>query len=327
MAQQEIDLTSLFQAVTTTLAENKAALNQADTYNHDHGDHMVEVFKTVTGAVKKKSNAPAAEQLAYASKALSKKSDSGSAKIYAESLSKASKVVTGQGITPDKAMPFLQTLLGGGVTPPQAPQTGAPGQTAQTQTGSDMLGSLLAGMNSGSELPTTPSSTGGADPLSSLLGGLLGGSAPQQAPQQPASGDMLSSLLGGLMGGSAPQQAPQQPAGGDMLSSLLGGLMGGSAPQQAPQQNEVGGEIVNSLLGSLMGGGTQQSSSSNGIDTMDLISMGLAFLKAKNSGKSTIEALISAVLNNSAVGQQGYRKESGGLIASTILQMLGGMAK
>lgn len=302
MAQQEIDLTSLFKAVTTTLAENQAALNQADTYNHDHGDHMVEVFKTVTGAVKKKSNAPAAEQLAYASKALSKKSDSGSAKIYAESLSKASKVVTGQGITPDKAMPFLQTLLGGGVTPPQAPQTGAPGQTAQTQTGSDMLGSLLAGMNSGSELPTTPSSTGGADPLTSLLGGLMGG-----ATQEPS----------------------QQPASGDMLSSLLGGLMGGSAPQQAPQQNEVGGEIVNSLLGSLLGGGAtqSQSSSSSGIDTKDLISMGLAFLKAKNSGKSTIEALISAVLNNSAVGQQGYRKESGGLIASTVLQMLGGMAK
>jgi len=305
MTQQEIDLTSLFKAVTTTLIKNQAELNQADTYNHDHGDHMVEVFKTITGAVKKKSNAPAAEQLAYASKALSKKSDSGSAQIYAESLSKASKVVTGQGLTPDKAMPFLQTLLGGAATPLQATQTSQPGQASQTQTGADMLGSLLAGMNSGSELPATPSNTGTTDPLSSLLGGLLGG-ATQAASQQSGSGS------------------------GDMLSSLLGSLMGGSAPQQAPQQqNEMSGDVVNSILSTLLGGGASQSqsSSSNGIDTKDLISMGLAFLKAKNSGKSTIEALVSAVLSNSRVGQQGYRKESGGLIASTVLQMLGGMAK
>ena len=40
-ASKSIDLSKLFGSVAKTMAQNKADLNAADTYNHDHGDHMV----------------------------------------------------------------------------------------------------------------------------------------------------------------------------------------------------------------------------------------------------------------------------------------------
>jgi hypothetical protein len=43
MPQQEVDLTKLFTAVTKALKTEQASLNEADTYNHDHGDNMVKL--------------------------------------------------------------------------------------------------------------------------------------------------------------------------------------------------------------------------------------------------------------------------------------------
>jgi hypothetical protein len=38
----QINLASLFKTVAGNLAGQKENLNNADTYNHDHGDHMME---------------------------------------------------------------------------------------------------------------------------------------------------------------------------------------------------------------------------------------------------------------------------------------------
>jgi hypothetical protein len=67
---QNLDLGSLFQAVTRNLLENQNVLNQADTYNHDHGDNMVQFFKMITEAMETKQGADPADQLAYASELL-----------------------------------------------------------------------------------------------------------------------------------------------------------------------------------------------------------------------------------------------------------------
>ena len=75
-----IDLAKLFGAVANSLGEQRETLNQADTYNNDHGDHMVEIFEVVTQAVKEKKNANPADQLAYASEILRRK-QSGSAQV------------------------------------------------------------------------------------------------------------------------------------------------------------------------------------------------------------------------------------------------------
>ena len=209
-----IDLAKLFGAVASNLGNQREALNQADTYNNDHGDHMVEIFEVVTQAVKEKRNASPADQLAYASEILRRK-QSGSAQVYANGFAQASQQFQGQSVTTDNASMLLQTLLGGG----QAPT----------------------------------------------------------APTQQASG------------------------GGDMLGALLGGLTG--------QTNQG------------------QGAADDGIDIGDLLNAGMAFMNAKQQGSSTAEAAINALMSSSPLGQSSHRKESGALVANTIMQVLGSMSQ
>ena len=207
-----IDLAKLFGAVASNLGDQRETLNQADTYNNDHGDHMVEIFEVVTQAVKEKKNANPADQLAYASEILRRK-QSGSAQVYANGFSQAAQQFQGQSVTTDNAGMLLQTLLGGG----QAPA----------------------------------------------------------APSQQTSG------------------------GAGMLGALLGGLTG--------QSNQ--GQVAD-----------------DGLDVGDLLNAGMAFMNAKQQGGSTAEAAINALMSASPLGQSSHRKESGTVVANTIMQVLGSMS-
>ena len=107
-----IDLVTLFKAVTDNLSRQQSSLNEADTYNHDHGDHMVQIFQLIQSAVEKKSDLPVADQLAYASKEVEKKAESGSGKLYAEGLANAAKSLTGSNnLTADNVGVLVKSLL------------------------------------------------------------------------------------------------------------------------------------------------------------------------------------------------------------------------
>lgn len=160
MATQSIDLAQLFGTVATALTQNQTTLNNADTYNHDHGDHMVEIFEVITQAMKEKSSAVPADQLAYASELLRAKSKSGSAKLYAEGLSDASTKLQGKKtVTTNTAMTLIQSLLG---TQKKVPTTTFASKTS-TDTGADLLGSLLGGLTGTTQTKTTGKSTSKID--------------------------------------------------------------------------------------------------------------------------------------------------------------------
>jgi len=207
--QKSLDLGKLFGAVTGTLQQNKESLNKADEFNHDHGDHMVDTFEVITQAMKEKQGADPADQLEYAAEILRQRK-SGSAQVYAQGLSQASRDFKGQPITQNNAMGFIQTLLGGGQ--------------------------------------------------------------------------------------AAPVQQQQQSSGG--LGGLLGGLLGGS--QQQTQQND-------------------------GLDLGDVLKAGMSFMGTKARGGSNLEAIVNAVVSNSAMGS-GYRQQSSSLVTNTILQTIAGLA-
>ena len=78
------------------------------------------------------------------------------------------------------------------------------------------------------------------------------------------------------------------------------------------------------MLGALLGGLTgQQSSQSDGkLDINDLITAGMSFMQSKQRGKSTIEALVGAILAASPLGQSQARSMSGNIIASTLLKKM-----
>jgi len=214
MAAQSVDLAKLFGTVATTLAQNQIALNQADTYNHDHGDNMVEIFEVITQAMKEKSSAAPADQLAYASQLLRAKSQSGSAKIYAEGLSNASTKMLGKKtVTPNTAMTILQALLG---TQKQLPTT---------------------------SLPSTPAAGSGEDLLGSLLGGLTG------TTQTTAKGGSQISIDKLLKAGMTYVQAKQ--AGSSDLDAILNAVMGSSRMSDSDYRTQSGAMVANALLQAL----------------------------------------------------------------------------
>ena len=109
-----VDLVKLFSTVAETLVENQTSLNKADEYNQDHGDHMVDIFQMITGAVKEAPKNDLASGLATASKLLTEK-PSGSADMYAKGLAQAAEYFQdGQGLDASSVLPLLQTMLGGG---------------------------------------------------------------------------------------------------------------------------------------------------------------------------------------------------------------------
>ena len=108
-----VDLVKLLSAVAETMVENQASLNKADEYNQDHGDHMVDIFNMITGAVNEAPQNDLSSGLAAASKLLTEK-PSGSASMYAKGLAQAAEYFQGQDLDASQLLPLLQTMLGGG---------------------------------------------------------------------------------------------------------------------------------------------------------------------------------------------------------------------
>ena len=257
MPETEVDLAALFNEVAKTLKQNQASLNEADDYNHNHGDNMVKNFKVISKAVKQTQGASPAEQLAYASQTLRRSSSSGSAQLYAEGLTRAAEQVRGQSSVNEKnALSLVQALLGGtaGTQSDQGPQAGS-GAAGSGDMMSGLMGALLGGA-SGAQ-GSQPSQ---GDAMGDLMGALLGGTSGTQStqPTQAASGDMMGDLMGALMGGAAggsPSQAAQgsQGEGGLNLGTLLNA---GMAFFQAQQQ---GASTVEALISAVMAGSQMNS--------------------------------------------------------------------
>jgi hypothetical protein len=161
-----------------------------------------------------------------------------------------------------------------------------------------------------------------------LLQTLIGGGQAPQASTQPAGGDVLTSLLGSLAGGGGDQSQPaQQPAGGDLLGALLGGLAGNDPgqqqqTQQQPTQPNSSGDLLGTLLGGLTGG-NQSGSANNGMDMGDLLNAGMAFMQAKQSGGSNLDAIMKAFMAASGMGGSAHRTQSTQLVVSSFLKALG----
>jgi hypothetical protein len=350
MSAQHIELAGLFRSVTQALAQNQQTLNRADEVNRNHGDNMVQTFQTITRALQEKQGQPDSAALAYAAQKLGRSAASSSGQLYAQGLARAATQFQGQQVDERGALELLQTLIGGG----QAPQQPQGGQSAE---GGDLLGSLLGGLAGGQPQPQSggqpaeggdllgsllgglagdqsqPQSGGqpaeGGDLLGSLLGGLAGDQSQPQSGGQPAEGgDLLGSLLGGLAGDQSQPQSGEQPAeGGDLLGSLLGGLAGDQSQPQSDGQPAGGGDLLDTLIGGLTGSNQNTAGLSDGLDMKDLITAGLSFLRAKQSGGSNAQALVQAFLAVSGMGKAAHRQQSTQVVVNSFLQALQGASQ
>jgi hypothetical protein len=207
-----IDLVKLFSTATKALTKSQDDLNQADTYNHDHGDNMVEIFGVITQAMKEKKGADPADQLAYASELLRQKSQSGSGTLYAQGLQRAAQEFTGKSVTPDNAGKLIQALLGAG-------QVQTPAPTAQ---GEDVLGSLLSSLVGGGQSQASASTAGskGFD-----AGDLLNAGLSYMQSKQQGKSD-LESIIGAVVGSSSVGQEPYRAQSGTLVAQTLMSAIG-----------------------------------------------------------------------------------------------------
>jgi phosphoenolpyruvate---glycerone phosphotransferase subunit DhaL len=234
-ATKSIDLGKLFGSVAKTLVQNQAQLNTADTYNHDHGDNMVQIFEVITQAMKEKQNASPADQLAYASQLLRTKSQSGSAQLYAEGLSDAASQFKGaKSIDTNTAMTLIQTLLG------------AQGSVSTSGSGTgDLLGSLLGGLTSAQQTTTQTQASGSGDLLGGLLGGLMGSSETASAQSQTTGSGQID--IGDLLNaGMAFAQTKQ--SGGSNMDAILNAVVSSSKMGDSAHRSQSGALVANTLM-------------------------------------------------------------------------------
>lgn len=200
-----LDLANLFQTVTGTLSQNRDSLNEADTYNHDHGDNMVDTFEVITQAMKEKKGADPADQLAYASEILRQRK-SGSAQQYADGLAQASTQFQGQQLTSGNAMTLIQTLLGGGQAPEPQHQDGGIG---------NLLGSLLGGAGTKQAPAGSQQSSGGLDMGSLLNAGM------SFMNTKSGGGSNIEAIVNALVSSSAMGNSAHRSQSGSLVANSL----------------------------------------------------------------------------------------------------------
>jgi hypothetical protein len=138
-------LAPLFQAVSNVLRQNRQALNRADLYNGDHGDHMVEVFEIAARAAQEKGDADLAESMQYASQLLGQTAQNGSAQAYARGLALLAEQFRSYQVALDDLLPYVQNVLA------EDKEIRGEGKAPQPKSG-EVLKALLAGLASWSQV-------------------------------------------------------------------------------------------------------------------------------------------------------------------------------
>jgi len=219
---QALTLPSILKAVSKTLSENEAALNEADTYNHNHGTNIAAAFTAASKAVARKKDLPVAEQLAFASEVM-QGSSSGSAKIYAQGLATAAQQFQGKQLNENTIGLLINSMMG----------MQEPAQASSGAANANLLGSLLGGLTGAQSQPSQPS---GGDLLGSLLGG------------QSSSGsglDVTDLLSAGLAYYAATQQ------GSSPLEAIMQALSSSSPLGKREDQKQSGAMVINTILNML----------------------------------------------------------------------------
>ncbi len=200
-----MDLSSIFKVVSAQLTDQKTVLNEADEYNHDHGDNMVQIFNLIQNAVSKKSDEPVVDQLTYASQVVKKESQSGSAKLLAQGLADAALNFSDKDLQPDTLGLLVQSLLN--VKQEEAPK----------KEQGDLLGSLLSGLTGKKEAEAAESEPKlGVDEL------MRAGLAYFQAKQDGSSD--VEALIGALLAASPMGQSKHRSMSGSLIANAILGF-------------------------------------------------------------------------------------------------------
>jgi hypothetical protein len=206
-----IDLTALFQAGVAVLIQERDSLNQADDANHNHGDHMLEIFQLAVRAASEKRDSDLADAMLYASDQLRLLSDNGSAQVYARGLALLAEQFRSRQITLEELVPYVRAYL----HPEQSEEKGRD----QARSG-EILKAMLSALADWEHAEAGKATDGGLD-----MGYLFGvGMAYLQAKQQ--GGDRLHILAETVVSASPLGRIPYRHRSGVLVISSLLQAMG-----------------------------------------------------------------------------------------------------
>lgn len=140
----DASLAPVFRSAAERLEANRPALNQADPYNGNHGDHMVEIFQTAASAAGEISLEDLPAALESAARRLAVLEGNGTAQVYARGLTQFASQFRRYGIQMNDLTSYVQGLLrqeGNNAAQPPSPAAGGPGVKS-----GDILKALVAGL-------------------------------------------------------------------------------------------------------------------------------------------------------------------------------------
>lgn len=107
----DLDFPRLFAYVADRIETERDALNAADSLNGNHGDHMVEIFRTAAGVVPATSGDDLPQVLGRSSRKLLELEGNASAQVYGRGLACFGEALAQSGISADELALFVRRML------------------------------------------------------------------------------------------------------------------------------------------------------------------------------------------------------------------------
>jgi hypothetical protein len=145
----ENELAPLFASMGASLLQNQQALNQADTLNGNHGDHMVEIFHIAAQAALERRDAEAPAALDYVAQLLQQQAHNGSAQVYAAGMRQMAVQFRRYNITTADLFDYVQGAIKEEKN--QWPEQ-APGANSPRPRSGDVLKALMSGLATWSQV-------------------------------------------------------------------------------------------------------------------------------------------------------------------------------
>jgi hypothetical protein len=209
LSNTTIDLPGLFQAVLTELQQHCLELNQADSLNQNHGDHMLAVFQVACQAAREKQGAGLAESMDYAAGLLRQLPQNGSAQVYACGLGALAGQFRQRSLGLDELVPYVRRSLG-------SPAEGDPTQENGSPRAGEILKALASALSAWERLEADPAALPGELDMGALFGM---GMAYLQAKQM--GGSRLETLAEAMILASPLGRLPQRAQSGRLVFQTL----------------------------------------------------------------------------------------------------------
>ena len=204
MSEIRLMLTEVFSSIALKLAEQREALNALDVINHNHGDHMVEIFQVATRAAGEDEGASLGVAMERGAELLRRMTDNGSAQVYGRGLRLLAAQLRQRQIELENLLPVVQGYLR---QEKQNVEDGSPGS-------GEVLKGLMAALAEWDQLEAEQDRGAEKKPFAGVGMGYLFGMGMAYLQAKEKGGDRLDVLSETIVSASPLGKTPYRHASG-----------------------------------------------------------------------------------------------------------------